>query len=356
MPIPYEQYTVHTSDGFALALFRSRPHLYAVQSARPPVLLIPGFSSNRFTFGVTQDHSLAGVLNAAHRDVWICELRGARSSRWLGSGRPIVDVDAKLHIDLPAVLDFVQQATDAARVDLVGHSLGGLLALLTAGGEAAARVARVVTLATPGSFKGIVGALESSGPLFRGLARGVERMAGRLDNLPIAPLARARGPLPHLFAFQRHFLPGACDASLRRLFLDHAIEAVHGPELAQLTRWVREGIITDRQGRSLEPRLAAVTAPTLVIAATRDKVSPQAQAYAAYAKISSPDKHFRLVGREHGHRRDYAHADILLAESARIDVMEPLVDWLHSAGERAHGAHHAAPHSRVTRRPEALAR
>jgi|GEM_PF-2412204 len=357
MPIPYEQYPVHTPDGFALSLYRSRPALRSVTHAtplRPPVVLIPGFSSNRFTFGVRREQSLAGVLNADHRDVWLCELRGSRSSRWLGKGRPTIDIDAKLHIDLPAVLDFVQDATGADSLDLIGHSLGGLLALLSAGelgSDSATRIGRIVTLATPGTFKGIVGAFESSGPLFRGLARGVENVVGHLGDFALASLARTRGPVPHLFAFQRHFLPGACDAAVRRLYLDHAIESVHGGELAQLTRWVREGIISDRSGRSLEHRLAAVRIPTLVISATRDKVSPEANAFAAYSKIQSSDKHFRLVGRDHGATRDYAHADLLLAESARADVLEPIADWLAARDRLAH-----TPPSRFTKRPEAVAR
>ncbi len=326
MPIPYEQYTVHTPDGFALSLYRSRA--LRTSSRHDPILLLPGFSSNRFTFGVRRDQSLAAALNAAQRDVWLCELRGSRSSRWLGNGKPVIDVDAKLLLDLPAVLEHIQRATDADRIDLVGHSLGGLLALLAAGGQDASRIGRIVTLATPGTFKGIVGAFESSGALFRNLAKGVESLAAQLGDFALAPLARTRGPLPHLFAFQRHFLAGACDAAVRRLYLDHAIESVHGAELAQLTRWVREGVISDRQGRSYEPRFAAVKRPALIISATRDKVSPESNAFAAFAKIGSPDKHFRLVGRDHGAQRDYAHADLLLAESARTDVHEPIVDWL----------------------------
>jgi len=350
MPIPYEQYTVHTSDGFALSLFRSRP-AFGSRTTRPPVLLIPGFSSNRYTFGVRRDQSLAGVLNAAHRDVWICELRGSQSSRWLGKAKPTVDIDAKLFVDLPAVLDHVQLTTGAERVDLVGHSLGGLLAFLAAGGDNAHRVGRIVTLATPGTFKGIVGAFEASGPLFRGLAKGVESIVGHLGDFALAGLAKTRGPLPHLFAFQRHFLPGACDAAVRRLYLDHAIESVHGGELAQLTRWVREGVISDRVGRSLEHRLSAVKNPALVISATRDKVSPEANAYAAYAKIQSSDKQFRLIGRDHGATRDYAHADLILADSARADVLEPIADWL-----EARDVVSQTPPSRIAKRPEAVAR
>lgn len=331
MPIPYEQYTVHTSDGFALALFRSRPLTRRhTPLERAPVLLLPGFSSNRFTFGVRREHSLPTVLNAAQRDVWICELRGARSSRWLGNGRPTIDVDAKLLVDLPAVLDHIQQHTGAGHVDLIGHSLGGLIALLAAGGPETGRIARVVTLATPGTFKGIVGAFESSGPLFRGLARGVERVARRLGGISVASLAKTRGPLPHLFALQRHFLPGACDSRVRRLYLDHAVEAVHGPELAQLTRWVREGVISDRRGRSLEHHLEAVRIPALVICGSRDRVSPEANAYAVYSKIRSDDKDFMAISRESGAARDYAHADLLLADTARTDVHEPIVRWLAS--------------------------
>ena len=337
MPIPYEQTTVHTSDGFALALYRSRAPARPLRP-RPPVLLIPGFSSNRFTFGVRQRDSLPALLNAAGRDVWLCELRGSQSSRWLGRGKPVVDVDAKLHLDLPAILDQVRRLADAEVVDVIGHSLGGLLALLAAGGDdhpTASAIGRIVTLATPGTFKGIVGMFESAGPVFRGLARGVEELAGRFaSGLALAPLARTPGPLPHLFALSRHFLPGAVDVAIRRLYLDHAIEAVHGGELAQLTRWVREGVITDRAGRSLEDRFARVDVPVLVMSATRDRVAPEANTYAAYAKIASDDKQFRLVGRRHGARRDYAHADLLLADSAVEDVHEPIIDWLEARAER----------------------
>jgi pimeloyl-ACP methyl ester carboxylesterase len=330
MPIQYEQSTVHTPDGFALTLFRHRPAVSRPQlvgEARP-VLLLPGFGSNRFTFGVHRHHGLPEILAESGRDVWIGELRGSRSARWLGSGKPVIDVDAKRLLDVPAIVEHICRETGAERVDLIGHSLGGLIALLVAGGSDGHRIGRVATLATPGTFKGVVGGLEASGPLFRGLAKGVESVFGKIDTLGIAPLARTRGPLPHLFAFQRHFLPGACTTEERRLYLDHAIEAIHGTELAQLTRWVREGCLTDRHGRSLEPLLQAVTQPVLVTTATRDRVVTEAMAYAVYAKIGSHDKHFRIIGREHGATRDYAHADFILSHAARRDVLEPVAEWL----------------------------
>ncbi len=332
MPIPYDRHTVHTPDGFALTLHRSHPNGPRSidgppRRGRPPVLLIPGFCSNRFTFGVRADHSLPRALNHAGRDVWIAELRGTRSSKYLGRNRPVIDIDRKLRHDLPSILGFIAETTRSPKVDVVGHSLGGLLALLVAGGPSADLIGRIATLATPGTFKGIVGPLEAAGPFYRGLARGIEKAVGGLA-LKVAPVARVPGPLLHMLAFSSHFLPGACNSSERRAYLDNAVEDLAGDELAQLSRWIRDGELTDQEGRSLEPLLAAVRAPVKVIAATRDRIVSDVAAYATYAKLGSTDKRFYLVGRAFGHARDYAHADLILAETARRDVMEPLVDWL----------------------------
>lgn len=330
-PLGYEPHRVETRDGFALTVYRShplRPRSLEAPPTEPPVLLIPGFGSNRFTFGVHRHDGLVHVLNTAGREVWLAELRGARSSSFLGRGKPTLDVDAKLELDLPAVITYVLAATGASRVDLIGHSLGGLLALLTAGGPDKGHIGRVATLASPGTFKGLGGALEATGPLFGAISRGVERFAQQLDRLPVTPWARTRGPLPHLASMSRHFLPGACDAGTRRLYLDHAVEDIPGPELAQLVRWVRSQRIESRDGRSHEWRLAEVEASVLVVAATRDKVVTQEAALAAYSKVQSPDKRLMVIGREHGATRDYAHADLLLAPTAKRDVLEPVVDWL----------------------------
>jgi pimeloyl-ACP methyl ester carboxylesterase len=339
MPIQYDRYTVQTSDGFALTLHRSHP--LGPRSldgpprrGRPPVLLIPGFCSNRFTFGVREDHSLPRALNAAGRDVWIAELRGTRSSKYVGRNRPVIDVDRKVRHDLPAILGFIAETARSPKVDVVGHSLGGLLALLVAGGPFADLIGRVATIATPGTFKGILGPLEAAGPLYRGFARGLEKAVGGLA-LKVAPVARVPGPLLHMLAFSSHFLPGACNSAERRVYLDNAVEDLAGDELAQLSRWIRDGELTDQEGRSLEPLLAAVRVPVKVIAATRDRIVSDVAAYATYAKVGSSDKRFYLVGRAFGHARDYAHADLILAETARTDVMDPLVDWLEGRARKS---------------------
>jgi pimeloyl-ACP methyl ester carboxylesterase len=341
-PIGYEAHCVVTRDAFELTVFRShplRPRSLEAPPTTPPILLIPGLGSNRFTFGLHRRHGLAPVLNTLGRDVWLAELRGSRTSRFLGAGRPRIDIDAKLGSDLPALVDYIRKTTGAATVDLVGHSLGGLLSLLYAGGPDADHVGRVATVATPGHFKGLGGLIESA-PMYGALSKGIEHFIGGVERLGVSALARLGGPLPHFGAMSRHFLPGACDAATRRRYLDHAVEDIHGSELAQLVRWVREGEIMDRDGRSFEPRLADVDASVLVIAATRDKIVTEAAALAAYTKVGSADKRLMRVSRANGASRDYAHADLLLAPSAKTDVLEPLADWLEgrTCGQPSNGA------------------
>jgi len=327
MPIPYLEHTVQTPDGWSLTLYRSPPRgPRSLVGGPPPVLLVPGAGANRFTFGVSAERSLAAILNARGRDVWLAELRGSRSARALAVGAS-VSLCLKLDLDLPAILTRIREVTGADTVDLVGHSLGGLLSMLTAGGPHADAIGRVVTLAAPGTFRGFVGS-DEPGPVLRGLARGVEALAGRLDRVPLVGLARVRGPVPHLVSFQRHFMPGALDAVDRRRYLDHAVEDMPGGDIAQVARWVREGRLVDRAGQDLSRRLDAVRSPVLAFASPRDKVVPLPLVEAGFARLGTADKRLVVLGRDAGHTRDYAHADVLLAPSAVRDVLDPLADWL----------------------------
>lgn len=321
-PLGYETRHVETADGITLTLFRSRPRV--ADPALPPVLLIPGLGSNRFTFGLTRTHGLPHLLAEAGRDVWLAELRGSRSARVPPSARARVDLSHKLTHDLPALVAHVLAETGSGSLDLVGHSLGGLLVLLHSVEDPAIR--RVVTVSTPGRLDGLAGLLEKT-PLMPAVARGLEKMVGSLDRLAVSPFAKLAGPVPHL-AMGRHFLPGSVDAATRRRYLDHAVEDVPGPELAQLVRWASTGDLRDAIGRPLHEALAKVRVPALCVISTRDKVVPEDNAVHLYVRLGSRDKALLKVDRGGRASRDYAHADILLAPSATHDVLEPIADWL----------------------------
>ncbi len=324
MPIDYEHLRLTTPDGYELGLFRSRP-IRARCSESRPVLLLPGAGANRFAFGVIRSHSLPAALNAVGRDVWLLEFRGSRSSRRLPCGPPSVSLDGKLLVDLPAAIDEILERTGAQKLDLVGHSLGGLFAYLHCGGPQASRIGRAVTLSSPATFRAMLGKVT---PLLRAPVGVLAPAAARLPGLGIDKLAKVRGPIPHLAAMRQHLRPRALDRHERRLYLDHAIEDMPGGDLAQMMGWISRGRLHGGDGRDYEWRIGACRTPIRLIASSKDKLIPVAAVREAYQRIGSEEKDLVLVGRKHGTSRDYAHADVLLSKSASEEVHPRVVEWL----------------------------
>ena len=327
--IPYLDSPFTTADGWELRLFRSPPPLGGDALGRP-ILMLPGMSANRFSFGLRPGTSLAGALNAAGRDVWILEFRGAASSVWRGSGRGVVDLERKLRFDIPAAARTVRQLTGADAIDLVGHSLGGLFAYLYLGGPDAEPVGRAVTLAAPGSFTQFLGRGRA---LLHLPVRVLAPLARQLSGFGLPALARTAGPIPHLVAMRRHFHLGGVDVATQRAWLDHAVEDLPGGDLAQILLWGATGRLRGRDGDDYTDRLSHVRQPVLVIASAGDKLVSPAVVRDGYNRLASADKRFLVIGRDHGASRDYGHACVLLSNAARRDVFQPIVSWL-AAEER----------------------
>lgn len=320
----YETMGVSTPDGYALTLFHS-PALVARPHATRPVLLLPGANANHLGFGVDAETSLPAILNAAGLDAWLMDFRGSHSSHFTGEGRPPIDLDHKLDLDLPAVIAAIMARTGAPAVDLVGHSLGGLLALLHCGGPGAGDVGRVVVVATPVTFRRHLGGLTRlAGPSARALAP----LAERLPGLAIDRLARIRGPARHLVALHRHVRWRTTDLYARRAWLEGGIEDMAGGDLAQLMGWIGHGRLFGRDGEDYDRRLESVTAPTLVVTAAGDRMLPAAATFETLGRIASVEKEHRIISREHGASREYGHSDVLLSPHAARDVHPHIVDWL----------------------------
>jgi pimeloyl-ACP methyl ester carboxylesterase len=320
----YETMEVSTLDGFALTLYRS-PALPSPRRDARPVLLLPGANANHLGFGIDANTSLPAALNAAGLDAWMVDFRGSRSSRYAGKGRPPIDLDRKLDHDLPAAIAAVAAHSGSPKVDLVGHSLGGLLALLHCGSIAASGVGRVVVVATPTTFRAHLGRLTR---LAAPPALALAPLAGYLPGLAIDRLARVRGPARHLVALHRHVHWRATDRHARRAWLEGGIEDMAGGDLAQLMRWIGRGHLHGLDGEDYERRLDAVAVPTLVITAAGDKMLPVAATHQTLARIASVEKEHRVIGRAHGSSREYGHSDVLLSPHAARDVHPHIVEWL----------------------------
>lgn len=321
----FEEHRIKTPDGFELGLFRKRPAEGERATASSPVLLLPGANSNRYTFGLNEIVSLPAVLSAQGKDVWILEFRGNKSSRYHGEGVPRIDIDAKLNLDLPTAIGAVKRLTSSDTLDLVGHSLGGVLIYLYLGLTPAASIGRAVTLCAPAHFSAFFGAAAA---LINPPARWLAPLAKRLPGLGIDKLLAMPGPLPHLVALSRHFQRKSVPSDQRRAYFNHAIEDLPGGDLSQLMEWVGKGTLSDADGHSYEGCFQNMRHPLLVIGAYHDRIAPIEAVKNAYKRCGSSEKRMIVLSQRHGSQADYAHQDLLITPSAIEDVFEPVAQWL----------------------------
>jgi pimeloyl-ACP methyl ester carboxylesterase len=126
---------VVTDDGFILRLFRiegnetEKPH-DGEDKPKPAVLLQHGLLSSSETWIQNGDNSLAFKLLEAGFDVWLGNNRGNIYSRrhqtLAPSGQEYFDFSFYEYglLDLPAMVDYIRNATKQSKISYIGHSLG----------------------------------------------------------------------------------------------------------------------------------------------------------------------------------------------------------------------------------------
>jgi pimeloyl-ACP methyl ester carboxylesterase len=220
--------------------------------ARPPVVLLHGIAS------VT---ALALPL--------IAELPGRHifAVDWPGhglSGSQTLSPDADLRAHATAVLDSVTLQLELARVDIIGHSLGGQFGLIFAL-QRPERVRRLVLLGAPGA------AFEGARPTFGMRLAALPGVGTALLGLSTSQASTRRG-------FVRTLGEPAVEA-----LPPEAIEIAHlcsqrsefAPTVASLFRaimtpfTVRPGIVIQRG------ELATLAAPTLLVLGDADRILTQ---------------------------------------------------------------------------------
>jgi len=168
------------------------------RTAAQALILWPGFTQNGFVFDLFPGTgSLAEYLWRRGFDVWVFHTRGTGAS---GGRAYRASLDDFAAFDLPAAIRFVSAKLDAPPI-FVGHSMGGICALLSAMGlerlpagptrlsddAAAQRQQALAGLVTLGSLPDFTFARESG--LQRFVWRGIElRLLGRKLYLPVTKL------------------------------------------------------------------------------------------------------------------------------------------------------------------------
>lgn len=315
---------VRAADGWRLALWRLRPR---GEAKAVPVILCHGLWANRFNMDFGPGLSLARHLAEAGFDVFVLELRGSGFSRDPGPGGPTgratrdYGFDTHVTLDAPAALAEVRRLTGADRVFWVGHSMGGMLGYVLAGGPEGAALAGLVAVGSPVSF-GDRG----------GLARRAARLLGPLAWLRTRPIQALLAPLSGWVSPPGGRLvvnPRNMDGPVIRRALFNLVGELSRGHAAQFGGWIRTGRFESRDGKvDYLARLSAATVPALLLAGAADALAPPPSVEAAYERLGSADKTFEVLGRETGCDVDYGHGDLLLGRAAPAEVYPRITGWL----------------------------
>ncbi|MBI5485798.1 MAG: alpha/beta hydrolase [Deltaproteobacteria bacterium] len=318
---------VNAADGAVAALLARRG---AWPAPRPPVLLVPGFGQNRFTWEVG-GISLPGWLAERGHPTYVLEHRATGLARAWGD-TPAPSLEALVEGDILAAVDRVFDDAGDFRVILAGHSLGGLTSLLFASAHPD-RVAGVLSLG--GGF------FLSRGPRFlRALALAGEPLAWTglarrfpTASLPLGPVGAAlvafRGLLDHPWVpfpwpvwHPRSYSP----QELRERFTSGMDRTSVG-----IAAELRRGFAFDRlptlRGEAQETVLSRVVCPVLLVHSATDALVPPAVGAPLPALLrNSPAARLLVVGAPP--EPPLGHCDLVASEGARRHVWPRLGEWL----------------------------
>jgi pimeloyl-ACP methyl ester carboxylesterase len=316
-------YRATTSDGWRLALARHRP---AAPARQHPVLCLHGLGANSRVWDLAPELSIARRLGRCGFDVWTGELRGhgASDRPARGTGRAYGwSLDDHLDKDLPALVSLVLAESGAARLHLVGHSLGGILLYCYLGTGGAARVRSGVAMGASLDYS-------RSSSRFHAVAK--LRRLGRL--LPFIPLDRL-SPLTTLVcrlsraAERFYYWPPNMDPEAARSFHRRGSHALSTAVLIQLASAFDPGGLRSSDGRRAFLNLiSACEVPVLAVAGEQDRQCPPEAARATVEAMPRGRARLVTLGRSFGHVDHYGHYDLLAGRRAASEVHPLLTDWL----------------------------
>lgn len=326
-----EVHFVTTNDGWRVALSRygAAPGIHR----RSPVLLCHGLGSNRLTFDLDPERSLARHLAQRGYDVWVIDLRGAGLSEKPGlfNGRRYDwTFDDYLLRDVPAAIRHVLEKSGAPNLHWIGLSMGGILlyAHLARGGSSEIRSG--VAIGSSLDYSASQSEFHSLLP-FRGLA-------SKIPTIPLGPFALLLAPLagrvPNRFERFDYWPPNLEPRLARRLFAA-GMTSISAPLLGQLATAFDSGGLRSRDGsiRYLDA-LRGATTPVLTLAGDEDRQCPLDAAQGTLDALGSTDKKLLFFGPKQGHAEHYGHFDLVIGRHAPEETWPAIDAWLdaHDAG------------------------
>lgn len=376
-PVVSNETCVVPDDGVRLALKRYTPRKGATtDTSRNPVILCHGLAGNSTPFDLRAQNSLAWALARQGHTVWLVNLRGAGESDRPATGWTLDDY---IHKDVPAIIHHVRRAHfqggdggGGGMVHWCGHSLGGIVGLCALAAVTPSLQPYVQTVTTLGS------ALDYEESAWKRFAPLVP-MSRLIPNHDKVVLPESLTPaLLSMLSVYPYFL---CADKINKdalAALQQCLEPVSLGVMQHLATAIQTGGLAvlppsapsssssaaataDPNGASTKSPRTTTTAPAA--ADTLDQPLPQPQPQRRYLQLmgrvrtpvmaicgdrdvqcgeravlrmlealGSVRRRFVLVGGGgEGGKQSYGHMDLLLKESAAVDVFPYVCEWVAAA-------------------------
>jgi pimeloyl-ACP methyl ester carboxylesterase len=295
-----------TPDGLRLALARYRPK--GTPADRPPVVLIPGLSTDRFSFDLEGADGLPQVLQSRGYEVWIIELRGHGRSEGGRKFDPIWSVDDYRQKDLPVAFETIRRVTGQKKFHVIGHSMGGILMYLDLD-RWSSTLMSLTTVASSLQYSG-------TGSKFEPLLK-LRSVAARIPTIPIGEFTRlwsvVSGLVPNPLESFNSAAHSIAAPRMRR-FHAHGFRAIPVRVLTDHIPFIESLDTTPHAGS-----LSSIRLPVLAIAGGRDQqCPPEAVRRTAQWVENSKVELFEA----------YGHLDLLIGDRAATEVHPTILNFL----------------------------
>ena len=319
-----EIHFVDCTDGWKIALHRYLPRVEEKELL--PVILCHGLGANHFNFDIDDGHSLAVELADLGYDVFFLDLRGCGASQygqWFRQGKWDIRYEDFIHKDVPAAVDYITGKTGKKQVHWIGHSMGGMIAYGFAQFEIAKKFRSITAVASPGHL----------GPIKADMVKAI-RFSFLLKIFPVIHQSFFARLLVPLMGFIKNDPLGQTVYKRENMSLEviktagvNLVSDQPSTLLLQFANWVKFDDIFSSEGYSFRANYNKITVPFLFLTAKSDYFAPYECVRPVYEAISSKHKKHVHFSEKTG-TTDYGHGDIVLGESAPLEVYPIIEQWL----------------------------
>lgn len=316
-----ERQLVETEDGWSLPLYRFAPA--PDQEFRGPLLLQHGLAACHrvWTF---PPRSIAAAFAAQGYEVWVSDLRGSLADRSPEGprGRDWT-IDDYLDHDLQSFVRHIRQANQGAPIFAYGHSMGGVLLMMSAIRHGSENYRGIVTSAASLDYTQGNSGFKKLLPLRPIVASLPWVPYGSFSKIASPILGRSRNKIEE---FSYH--PDNLEAELARQWFANVFTNIAPGVLLSLATTFEAGGFRSADGMRYGELLDRIQCPILMLGGSHDQQCPADAVQATWNRIPIPEKKLALFGQEHGHELPYGHADLLVGRSAPREVWPLVSEWL----------------------------